>query len=127
MLRVSNYVADGHMNADQSLPHKASPLKGSHPNRASLHTAINGHPFHPHPSSRDTPSALEVVSDDESESGQDDDYEEEEVEQAPRKWQGIESVFEAYQQYADGKSPHVMLLIILNLDLSEGNYKYTTV
>lgn len=92
---------DGHMNADQSLPHKASPLKGSHPNRASLHTAINGHPFHPHPSSRDTPSALEVVSDDESESGQDDDYEEEEVEQAPRKWQGIESVFEAYQQYAD--------------------------
>lgn len=52
--------------------------------------------------SRDAPAARDRLSDDEEESGQED--EEEEEEEAPRKWRGIEAVFEAYQEYVDGES-----------------------
>lgn len=39
-------------------------------------------------------------------SGPDDSEEEEEEEDAPAsKWQGIESIFEAYQEYVEGKQP----------------------
>lgn len=53
---------------------------------------------------------------DEDESGQDEeevdeDDEEEEAEEAPRKWQGIESIFEAYQEYVDGKSMFSLLYV----------------
>lgn len=33
-----------------------------------------------------------------------EDGEDEEMEEAPKKWQGIEAIFEAYQKYADGES-----------------------
>lgn len=98
------------MKAEHSSSHNvttSSQLKHSSFNHAPQHAHINGHHFHSPVASRDAAAApRESLSDeDEEESGQEEeDEEEEEAEEAPRKWQGIEAIFEAYQEYVDGKS-----------------------
>lgn len=37
------------------------------------------------------------------EDSEDEEYESEEDEAAPPRWQGIEAIFEAYQEYAEGE------------------------
>lgn len=101
------------MKADRSLPHNISQLKSSNLNHAPQHAHINGYHFHFPAASRDTPGPRENLSDeDEEESGQEEEDEEEdgEMEEAPRRWQGIEAIFEAYQEYSDGESKSVLCM-----------------
>lgn len=35
---------------------------------------------------------------------EDSDQEDDEAEEIPRKWQGIEAIFEAYKEYMEGES-----------------------
>lgn len=93
------------MKADRSLPHNVSQLKNSTLIHAPQHAHINGYHFHSHVASRDTPVPRENLSDEEEEeSGQEEEDDEMETEIAPRKWQGIEAIFEAYHEYVDGES-----------------------
>lgn len=111
LLGVSHLIPEAGVKAEHSLAHNISQLKHSNVNHQAPHHAhINGHHFHSPVASQDTAAPRENLSDeDEEESGQeeeevDEHEEEEEAEEAPRKWQGIESIFEAYQEYVDGKS-----------------------
>ncbi|KAK9516817.1 hypothetical protein VZT92_024727 [Zoarces viviparus] len=95
---VSNCVPE----ADRSLPHNVSQLKNSTLIHAPQHAHGNGYHFHSLVASRDTPGPQENLSDeDEEEFGQEEEEDEGEMEEAPRKWQGIEAIFEAYQEYVD--------------------------
>lgn len=51
---------------------------------------------------------------DEEESGQEEE-DEEDAEEAPRKWQGIEAIFQAYHEYVDGK--YVKSVYVYNYNL----------
>lgn len=43
-----------------------------------------------------------------------EEEEEDEEDEAPRfKWQGIESIFEAYQEYVEGKCAYMYLSVLL--------------
>lgn len=51
-------------------------------------------------------------------SGPDDSEEEEEEEEdeaPPSRWQGIESIFEAYQEYVEGEKLHWIVNIVIDL------------
>lgn len=98
---TSSCIPEVRGKSDRPLPHSLSQLKAlSH---APQHAHVNGHHSHPPAASRDAPAARDRLSDEEEEeSGQEDEEEEEEV--VPRKWRGIEAVFEAYQEYVDGES-----------------------
>lgn len=89
------------MKADPSQPHSVSQLKSSNLIHVSQRAHINGHHFPSSVADRDTLAPQENLSEDEEESDQEEDEEEEDV---PRKWQGIEAIFEAYQEYVDGES-----------------------
>lgn len=81
------------MKTEHSLSH-ISQLKASNLIHAPQRAHING---------QGSAAPLENLSDeDEEESGQED--EEEETVEAPRKWHGIEAIFEAFHEYVDGKS-----------------------
>ncbi len=83
--------SQSHSNA-HSFPH---PLSHSHPQPNGQHFSV---PLH-----REASGTREDLS------GPDDSEEEEdeEEEEAPAsKWQGIESIFEAYQEYVEGKQSH---------------------
>ncbi|XP_040024643.1 genetic suppressor element 1-like isoform X1 [Gasterosteus aculeatus] len=91
---------------DGAMPHSVSQLKNSSTPypliHALQHGQINGYHFHPLAAGRDTPEPREDLSDeDEEESGQEEEGDEVEIEEAPRKWQGIEAIFEAYHEYVD--------------------------
>ncbi|KAG7281886.1 hypothetical protein CRUP_031135 [Coryphaenoides rupestris] len=105
----SNGVPEVNMKANPSLPLNMSssmkrPRLHSSPPRPAYH---NGH--HPqYPGARRPPASREHLSEEEDErgeSGQDDEDEEDEdeteVEDAPRRWSGIEAIFEAYQEYTE--------------------------
>lgn len=93
------------MKADPSQPHSVSQLKSSNLIHVSQRAHINGHHFPSSVANRDTLAPQENLSEDEEESDQEEDEEEEEEEEdVPRKWQGIEAIFEAYQEYVDGES-----------------------
>lgn len=52
-----------------------------------------------------TSGSQENLSDEEEEESCPEEEEEEEgMEETPRRWQGIEAIFEAYQEYVDGES-----------------------
>lgn len=91
---------DGHLNSDPPLPPKASPLKDVPPFCSQYG---NSHKAPAHEPSWDIPLAQEPLSDTEVQSGHPEGIEEGE-EAAPRHWQGIEAVFEAYNQYAEEHS-----------------------
>nr|XP_057931805.1 genetic suppressor element 1-like isoform X2 [Doryrhamphus excisus] len=82
------------------------PLKAPHVNHTPSHVHVNGHHLNLPRTNRDAVAPLEHVTDDEDEveednsSGQEDD----EVEEPARKWNGIEAIFEAYQDYVDERS-----------------------
>lgn len=92
------------MKADPSQPHSVSQLKSSNLIHVSQRAHINGHHFPSSVANRDTLAPQENLSEDEEESDQEEDEEDEEEEDVPRKWQGIEAIFEAYQEYVDGES-----------------------
>lgn len=95
------------MKTDHLLPHNISQLKSSSLNHVPQRAHINGHHLFSPVASQDPAALQENLSDeDEEESGQEED--EEETEEAPRKWQGIEAIFQAYHEYADGKSARFM-------------------
>uniref|UniRef100_A0A673AA21 Gse1 coiled-coil protein n=1 Tax=Sphaeramia orbicularis TaxID=375764 RepID=A0A673AA21_9TELE len=122
----SNCVPETGLNTDRSLPHNISPVKASNLNHASQHTSVNGHHFHPHLAGRDMQAPKDRLSDEEEEeSGQEDEDEEEEMEEVPGKWQGIEAVFEAYQQYVDEWSMERQVLHSQCKRLEAQNYSLT--
>ncbi|XP_017261512.1 genetic suppressor element 1 isoform X2 [Kryptolebias marmoratus] len=99
---ISNSVPEFRGKPDHPPPHSAAQLKTF--NHAPQHAHVNGHHFHLPATSRDAPAARDRLSDEEeAESEQEDEEEEEEEEEegAPRRWQGIEAVFETYQEYVD--------------------------
>ncbi|XP_022057531.1 genetic suppressor element 1-like isoform X1 [Acanthochromis polyacanthus] len=126
---VSNCVPEAGVKADRSLPHSISQLKSSNLNHTPQHAHINGHHYHPPAASRDAPAPRDHLSDEEEEeeSGQEEDEgeEEEEEEEAPRKWQGIEAIFEAYQEYVDEWSIERQVLHSQCKRLEAQNYNLT--
>ncbi|XP_028304868.1 genetic suppressor element 1-like isoform X2 [Gouania willdenowi] len=95
---VSNCVPE----AAVKVSHNRSHVKSSSVNHTFQHVRVNGHHFHTAVASRDAALPRDQLSDeDQDTSTQEEDDEEEEEEEAPRKWQGIESIFEAYQEYVD--------------------------
>ncbi|XP_056137820.1 genetic suppressor element 1-like isoform X2 [Lampris incognitus] len=101
---VSNCIPDAKLKADYSLPLNNSALKRTNTNHMHRHTHVNGHHLHSPSSTRATPGSQNHLSEEEEEeSGQEEEEEEEEgaMGEAPRKWQGIEAVFEAYQEYME--------------------------
>lgn len=103
---VSNCTAEASRKADCSLPHSISQVKSSNPNQAPQHTHLNGNHLHFPAATTDAPGSRENLSDEDEEEScpEEEDEEEEETEQAPKRWQGIEAIFEAYQEYVDGES-----------------------
>lgn len=102
----------------ESSVHYNIPELQSAPGRPPQHSQshANAHSFphplsHPHPQpngQHSVPLHREASGTREDLSGPDDSEEEEdeEEEEAPvSKWQGIESIFEAYQEYVEGKQP----------------------
>lgn len=87
-------VPESSIKSEPSVPYNIPPLKRPALLNTSLHPT-NGH--HPYPS---PPHHVPLGVRDEL--SEEEDEEEEEGE-APRKWRGIESVFEAYQEYVDGE------------------------
>lgn len=95
----------------QSAPGRPpQPHSQSHPN---AHSFPHPHP-HPQPNGQHF-SVLhqrEVSGTREDLSGPEESDEEEEEEEEvapPSRWQGIESIFEAYQEYVEGEQPHVIV------------------
>lgn len=93
-LSGSTRVPESSIKSEPSVPYNIPPLKRPALLNTSLHPT-NGH--HPYPS---PPHHVPLGVRDEL--SEEEDEEEEEGE-APRKWRGIESVFEAYQEYVDGE------------------------
>ncbi|XP_068459491.1 genetic suppressor element 1-like isoform X1 [Clinocottus analis] len=123
---ISNCAPEAGMKADRSLPHNVSQLKNSTLIHAPQHAHINGYHFHSHGASRDTPGPQENLSDeDEEESGQEEEDDEVETEEAPRKWQGIEAIFEAYHEYVDDWSTERQVLHSQCKRLEAQNYNLT--
>ncbi|XP_056273582.1 genetic suppressor element 1-like isoform X2 [Pseudoliparis swirei] len=123
---VSNCVPETGMKADRSLPHNVSQLKNSTLIHAPQHAHINGYHFHSHVASRDTPVPRENLSDEEEEeSGQEEEDDEMETEIAPRKWQGIEAIFEAYHEYVDDWGTEQQVLHSQCKRLEAQNYNLT--
>lgn len=88
-----------HANA-HSFPH---PLPQTHPQSNGQHTSVPPH--------REASGTRDNLSDpDESE-----EEEEEEDEAPPSRWQGIESIFEAYQEYIEGEKPRRILNTVIHL------------
>uniref|UniRef100_A0A8K9XAC8 Genetic suppressor element-like domain-containing protein n=1 Tax=Oncorhynchus mykiss TaxID=8022 RepID=A0A8K9XAC8_ONCMY len=84
-------VPESSIKSEPSAPYNIPPLKRPDP----LHTPphpTNGHHPYPSPPHHD-PDGVRVERSEEDE--------EEDEEETPRKWKGIESVFEAYQEYVD--------------------------
>ncbi|XP_068579433.1 genetic suppressor element 1-like isoform X1 [Cebidichthys violaceus] len=123
---VSSCVPEAGMKADRSLPHNVSQLKNSTLIHAPQHAHVNGYHFHSLVASRDTPASRENLSDeDEEEFGQEEEDDEGEMEEAPRKWQGIEAIFEAYQEYVDEWSIERQVLHSQCKRLEAQNYNLT--
>ncbi|XP_078804995.1 genetic suppressor element 1 isoform X1 [Oryzias latipes] len=83
--------------SDRCFPQNISQKKAA--NLIAEHTPINGH--HSPAASQDPPAPLDHVSEGEEE---DSDQEDDEAEEIPRKWQGIEAIFEAYKEYMEDAS-----------------------
>ncbi|XP_034032590.1 genetic suppressor element 1-like isoform X2 [Thalassophryne amazonica] len=91
--KVSKCVPESTIKDERSLRHNMSPVKSLNPIHTPQHTHINGHYFQ---AGRDAPVPQDHLSDEDEE-----DSEEDEEMETPRKWQGIEAIFEAYQEYMD--------------------------
>ncbi|KAM6961418.1 genetic suppressor element 1-like [Aplochiton taeniatus] len=98
-------LSNSGIKSDPSLPHHIPPLKRPnsfhhqhHPKPQSTHT--NGRYSHLLPAHQDPQGLRDQLSEEEEEeSGEEED--EEEMSEAPRRWQGIESIFEAYHEHLD--------------------------
>ncbi|XP_014873239.1 genetic suppressor element 1-like isoform X3 [Poecilia latipinna] len=117
---VSNCAADVGGKPERSLPPHNPHLKTMHINHGAQHAHVNGHHFHLPAASQDAPALREHLSNEEEEES--DDEEEEEV---PRKWQGIEAIFEAYQEYVDEWSIERQVLHSQCKRLEAQNYNLT--
>ncbi|XP_063335933.1 genetic suppressor element 1-like isoform X1 [Pelmatolapia mariae] len=122
---LSNCVPEAGVKADPSQPHSVSQLKSSNLIHVSQRAHINGHHFPSSVANRDTLAPQENLSEDEEESDQEEDEEEEEEEDVPRKWQGIEAIFEAYQEYVDEWSIERQVLHSQCKRLEAQNYNLT--
>uniref|UniRef100_A0A3B4F3B5 Genetic suppressor element 1-like n=1 Tax=Pundamilia nyererei TaxID=303518 RepID=A0A3B4F3B5_9CICH len=122
---LSNCVPEAGVKADPSQPHSVSQLKSSNLIHVSQRAHINGHHFPSSVANRDCLAPQENLSEDEEESDQEEDEEEEEEEDVPRKWQGIEAIFEAYQEYVDEWSIERQVLHSQCKRLEAQNYNLT--
>ncbi|KAM6937695.1 genetic suppressor element 1-like [Xenentodon cancila] len=122
--KVSNNVQEAGGKSDRSQPHNISQLKTSNLNHGPLHAHVNGHHFHPLSVNQDASALWDHLSDEDEEASSQED-EEEETEEAPRKWQGIEAIFEAYQQYVDEWSIERQVLQSQCKRLEAQNYNLT--
>uniref|UniRef100_A0A8C7C806 Gse1 coiled-coil protein n=1 Tax=Oncorhynchus kisutch TaxID=8019 RepID=A0A8C7C806_ONCKI len=94
-LSGSTCIPESSIKSEPSVPYNIPPLKRPVLLNTSLHPT-NGH--HPYPSPA---HHVHLGVRDELSEEEDEEEEEEEEGEAPRKWRGIESVFEAYQEYVD--------------------------
>lgn len=117
---VSNCVTEVGGKSERSLPQNSPNLKSLHINHSSQHAHLNGHHFHLPAASQEAPALRERLSDEEEEESDD-----EEEEEAPRKWQGIEAVFEAYQEYVEEWSIERQVLHSQCKRLEAQNYNLT--
>uniref|UniRef100_A0A087YHQ3 Gse1 coiled-coil protein n=1 Tax=Poecilia formosa TaxID=48698 RepID=A0A087YHQ3_POEFO len=117
---VSNCAADVGGKPERSLPPHNRHLKTMHINHGAQHAHVNGHHFHLPAASQDAPALREHLSNEEEEESDD-----EEEEEAPRKWQGIEAIFEAYQEYVDEWSIERQVLHSQCKRLEAQNYNLT--
>ncbi|CAB1441042.1 unnamed protein product [Pleuronectes platessa] len=122
---VSHRVPEAGMKVEPSLPRTISHLKHNH---APQHTHINGHHLHSPVANRDTgaPENLSDEDEEESEKEEEEDGDEEEAaEEAPRKWRGIEAIFEAYHEYTNEWSIEREVLHTQCKKLEAQNYNLT--
>ncbi|XP_058501803.1 genetic suppressor element 1-like isoform X2 [Solea solea] len=124
---VSNSVPQAAVKAE---PHSVSQLKHSSLNHAPQHAHVNGRHSHSPVARRDTAALQDNCLSDEDmeESGQeedDDEDDEEEAEEAPRKWQGIEAIFEAYHEHVNEWSIERHVLHSQCKQLETQNYNLT--
>ncbi|KAM3609683.1 uncharacterized protein V6R79_018466 [Siganus canaliculatus] len=112
---VSNCILEG-MKAERSLTHSVSQLKSSNLSHGPQHAHVNG---------RHVQGPQENLSDEDEEESAEEDDDEEETEEAPRKWQGIEAVFQAYQEYVDEWSIERQVLHSQCKRLEAQNYNLT--
>ncbi|KAM4553283.1 genetic suppressor element 1-like isoform 1-T1 [Fundulus diaphanus] len=117
---VSHCATEAGGKSERSLPQNNPHLKTSHATHTAQHAHLNGHHFHLPAASQDAPALRERLSDEEEEESDD-----EEEEEAPRKWQGIEAVFEAYQEYVDDWSIERQVLHSQCKRLEAQNYNLT--
>ncbi|XP_034442949.1 genetic suppressor element 1-like isoform X2 [Hippoglossus hippoglossus] len=125
---VSHCVPEAGMKVEPSLPRTISHLKHSKLNHAPQHAHINGHHLHSPVANRDTVAPENQSDEDEEESGQEeeeDGEEEEAAEEAPRKWRGIEAIFEAYHEYVNEWSIEREVLHTQCKRLEAQNYNLT--
>ncbi|XP_041853483.1 genetic suppressor element 1-like isoform X2 [Melanotaenia boesemani] len=120
---VSNNAPEAGGKSDHLLPHNISQMKTANLSHTPQLAHINGHHFHSPAAIRDPPALQDHLSDEDEESGQED--EEEETDESPRKWQGIEAIFEAYQEYVDEWSIERQVLHSQCKRLEAQNYNLT--
>ncbi|XP_047207889.1 genetic suppressor element 1-like isoform X3 [Girardinichthys multiradiatus] len=117
---LSNCATEAGGKPERSLPQNSPHLKTSHVTHTARHSHLNGHHFHLSAACQDASALREHLSDDEEV-----DSDDEEQEEAPRKWQGIEAVFEAYQEYVDDWSIERQVLQSQCKRLEAQNYNLT--
>ncbi|XP_038155908.1 genetic suppressor element 1-like isoform X1 [Cyprinodon tularosa] len=115
---VSNCATEVGGKSEHSLPQNNPHLKNSHVKHSSQYAHLNGHHFQAPAASQDAPALRETLSDEE-------ETDDEEEEEAPKKWQGIEAIFEAYQEYVDEWSIERQVLHSQCKRLEGQNYNLT--
>uniref|UniRef100_H3C8Z7 Gse1 coiled-coil protein n=1 Tax=Tetraodon nigroviridis TaxID=99883 RepID=H3C8Z7_TETNG len=107
---ISGCTSEAEIKAESALPHRVSQLKNS---TSGQQTHINGNHLHFPAAKMDTSGSPENTS------------EEDEDLSSPKKWQGIEAIFEAYQKYADEWSIERQVLHNQCKRLEAQNYSLT--
>ncbi|XP_061628537.1 genetic suppressor element 1-like isoform X2 [Phyllopteryx taeniolatus] len=100
VLQSTQHKVSKAAKGDGSLPRDASPLKTPRPSHAAQH--LDGR--RPRSPRAGRPERLTDEDADEGDGSSGEEAEDEEEGEAPRKWKGIEAIFEAYQEYADEHS-----------------------
>ncbi|XP_019912130.3 genetic suppressor element 1 [Esox lucius] len=112
----STVIPESSIKSEPSATYNIPPPKAPALFRTPPHPLTNGHYLGTSPPRHDPEGAWDELSEDEEE------QEGEEEEEAPRKWRGIESVFEAYQEYVDERGVERQVLHSQSRRLESQNY-----
>ncbi|XP_029009690.1 genetic suppressor element 1-like isoform X2 [Betta splendens] len=120
-------VPEPGMKTGHSLPHNLSQPKSSNLSHAPQGAYVNGHRLSSSGAGQDPAAAplQEGVSEEDEDASCQEEEDDEETEEAPRKWRGIEAVFEAYHEYVDEWSVERQVLHTQCKRLEAQNYNLT--